>query len=70
MVGGRASAVYGKTLCLPAGRQGGTFHCLTAEMKRLGSGRAVPKARSPIPLENRHTGVRRRPHSPGRHPWL
>ena len=29
--GGQTSGVFGETLCLPTGRQGGTFFCLTAE---------------------------------------
>jgi len=48
MVGGRASAVFGETLCLPAGRQGGTFACFTAETKCLGSDLAAPQARYPF----------------------
>jgi len=37
MTGGPASVVFGETLCLPTGRQGGTFAYLTAEMKDFGS---------------------------------
>jgi hypothetical protein len=70
MTGGRASAVFGETLCLPAGRQGGTFPCLTAETKSLGSDLAVPQARLLIRLKTRRAGVRRKPHWSGRHPRL
>jgi hypothetical protein len=42
ITGGRASAVFGEALCLPAGRQGGTFPCLTAETKSLGSNLTTP----------------------------
>jgi len=38
-----ASEVFGETLCLPAGRQDGTFTCLTAKTKQLKSDLAVPK---------------------------
>jgi len=68
VTGGRASAVFGETLCLPAGRQGDTLTCLTAETKHLGSDLAPPQARLPIRLKIRRAGVRRRPHWPGRHP--
>jgi hypothetical protein len=68
MTGGQASAVFGETLCLPAGRQGGTFACLTAETKHLGGDLAAPQTQLAIRLKTRRSGVRRRPHWSGRHP--
>ncbi len=68
VTGERASAVFGETLCLPAGRQGDTFTCLTAETKPLGSDLVPPQARLPIRLKTHRAGVRRRPHWPSRHP--
>jgi len=68
MTGGQASSVFGETLCLPAGRQGGTFPRLTAETKILGSDLAASQARLLIRLKTRRAGVRRRPHWSGRHP--
>ena len=51
MTGGRTSTVFGETLCLPAGRQGGTLACLTAEADCLESDLAPPQARLPIRLK-------------------
>ena len=68
VTGGRASAVFGETLCLPAGRQGSTFACLTAETKHLGSDLAPPQAQLLIRIKTHRAGVLRRPRWPGRHP--
>ena len=83
MTGGRASAVFEETLCLPARSPASRS---LAEGRRFGEGRAAPlpvslqkkntleailappQARLPIPLNTRRAGVRRRTHWPGRHP--
>ena len=69
MTGDRASVVFGETLCLPTGRQGGTFFCLTAE-KHSGSTLASMQGRLSIRVKTRHSGVRRRLHMAGRHSSL
>jgi len=85
MTGGRASAVFGATLCLPARSPASRS---LAEGRRFGEGRAAPlsaslqkrntleailappQARLPIRLKTRREGVRRRPDWSGRHPGL
>ena len=83
MTGGRASAVFGEALCLPARSPASRS---LAEGRRFGEGRAAPlsvslqkrnileailappQARLPIRLKTRRAGVRRRPPWSGRHP--